>query len=157
MKLKVSYSGDIRRLTLPPNIDYAALADLLRQTYSLGPLRIEYKDDEGDLVTMSSDAELTEAIRIASANLLRLNVKLEHPPPSHHPPMHNPSTQWPMWLLLMLLVAPWRPILIISSLFLASNHPFARMCRSQVAQFFSDRFYLTAPPAQLHPTVDARP
>jgi len=66
--VKISFTDDIRRVSLEKNITFE---DLLRTSRSIfkfpatSELVIKYEDDEKDLVTVSSDLELKEAVSLA--------------------------------------------------------------------------------------------
>jgi hypothetical protein len=67
--LKLSFNGEIRRLTVnPSDLTYD---DLLDKTMSVFPhlttLRFSWVDDEGDKVVISSNDELSEALRVMTA------------------------------------------------------------------------------------------
>lgn len=83
--MKVTLGGETRRVQLTDDkMDFAALLELIRtlfhevcgSTKAQGhvPLRITYKDDENDTITISSDGELLEALDVAESqgSLLRL-------------------------------------------------------------------------------------
>lgn len=76
--LKVTYASDIRRLKLPSSARFDDLVALLASVYSVPPtgagFAVKYKDDEGDLVTISCDAELAHAVDRAGGGLLRLEL-----------------------------------------------------------------------------------
>lgn len=88
-RIKVIHNGDMRRLALPDDADFTALQDLLRAAYNLHELHIRYKDDEGDLVTMTSNVELSEARDTMDGAVLRLDISSPQAPPHPHtPPPH---------------------------------------------------------------------
>lgn len=75
VSVKANKDGDIRRFVLPDGADYVQLRTQLGSVYSFSQFTIKYKDDEGDLVTLSSDDELEEAIALAgTGGLLRVQV-----------------------------------------------------------------------------------
>lgn len=82
---KVFCADQIRRLPLAAPFTYVNLQTSLRQLFpTFGPdqINIKYKDDEGDLVTISSDPELESAISISGPNaILRLHVFSSAPNP----------------------------------------------------------------------------
>lgn len=89
--LKIVYGKDIRRCTLSEgSATWSALQrrviDLLG--VDLSGLRVTYKDDEGDVVTITTDGELEEALRLAAQStpaILRLTVLKKPTPPSTPP------------------------------------------------------------------------
>lgn len=77
--LKVSLADDLRRLTFVTPFTFSRLIDLLRSTFATNPitLTIKYRDDENDLVTISNDSELVDAISVAqstSSKILKLQL-----------------------------------------------------------------------------------
>eukprot|EP01120_Amphizonella_sp_Union-15-10_P006138 TRINITY_DN192_c0_g1_i1.p1 TRINITY_DN192_c0_g1~~TRINITY_DN192_c0_g1_i1.p1 ORF type:complete len:354 (+),score=69.41 TRINITY_DN192_c0_g1_i1:137-1198(+) len=74
---KIFYAEQIRRLALTEP-SYATLREALQELFpfaSTDKISIKYKDDEDDLVTISSDVELDSAISLlGSSTLLRLHV-----------------------------------------------------------------------------------
>lgn len=85
--LKVTYGSDIRRVAIAPEgtLTFKELRQLLRKLYRGGAtgglpqaFEIKYTDDENDLVTISSDGELADALTYARASsqlqILRLTL-----------------------------------------------------------------------------------
>lgn len=77
--LKISYNDDIRRVSLENTSNFAQLTTIIRNLFKFGPnaeLVVKYEDDEKDLVTITSDLELKEAVGLASKtnSVLRLYV-----------------------------------------------------------------------------------
>jgi len=77
--VKISFNDDIRRVSLEKNITFEELLRTARNTFKFVPtseLIIKYEDDEKDIVTVSSDLELKEAVVLAgkSGKVLRLFV-----------------------------------------------------------------------------------
>eukprot|EP00471_Norrisiella_sphaerica_P012268 CAMPEP_0184497100 /NCGR_PEP_ID=MMETSP0113_2-20130426/35682_1 /TAXON_ID=91329 /ORGANISM="Norrisiella sphaerica, Strain BC52" /LENGTH=584 /DNA_ID=CAMNT_0026884065 /DNA_START=113 /DNA_END=1867 /DNA_ORIENTATION=+ len=65
--IKANFSGDIRRFSLPPgDFTFLALREMLGVIYRLDPdtLRITYYDEDDDVVSITSTAELQEAYRL---------------------------------------------------------------------------------------------
>lgn len=174
MKLKVSHVGDTRRLTLPTNSDYAALVDVLRETYDLSSLQIKYKDDEGDFVSLSNDEELKEAIRINSQGVLRFGVKIPQAPTPHHLAHHRQQLvlEWqPFILATFAFFIPHKILLLIIATL--TVHPNSRLVLIRFFQrcsnFFDRPYHMYAPityspqmgstfeaPSHLHP-LNMRP
>lgn len=80
--VKSDLNGDLRRFSLEDEATLEALSGLLLLLYpteELGHYRIKYKDDEGDLLSITSTTELHEAIRVTrtvSPPILRLTLQL---------------------------------------------------------------------------------
>lgn len=75
VRVKSNFDGDIRRFVLPAEPTYSALFAHLSTAYGFADFQIKYKDDEGDLITMTNDPELNEAIITATENdILRLSI-----------------------------------------------------------------------------------
>lgn len=76
--LKVSLSDDTRRFSVVDDgAKFAQLCKNVRDVYNLpanAALLFKYKDEEGDLISVSSESELIEAFRVAGATALRLSV-----------------------------------------------------------------------------------
>lgn len=75
---KVRLGSEIRRI--PCNGQFSELMLAISQIFSIpaGSLILQYTDDEGDLVHVSSQPELEEAIKL-SPNLLRLTASITQP------------------------------------------------------------------------------
>lgn len=82
--VKVSLGDDTRRFSVADDATkYAQLCMNVRQVYALAAnttLLFKYSDEEGDLISVSSDAELNEAFRVAGAAPLRLTVTAKAAP-----------------------------------------------------------------------------
>jgi len=63
---KPNYEGDIRRLSLT-DINFAKLKAALTSLYGISGFSIKYTDEDNELITVASDAELAEAIAVAKA------------------------------------------------------------------------------------------
>jgi len=74
--IKVKFEEDTRRLTLEKAPSFADLLAHLRSLFSNLPasFTIKYFDEDEDAVTISSDLEMKEAVRIAKNNMLRLQL-----------------------------------------------------------------------------------
>lgn len=78
--LKFQFNNEIRRVTVDNfGFSFSQLQELARNLYGNNlpkELTFKYKDDEGDMITVSSEQELQEAIRLASTNqLLRVFIE----------------------------------------------------------------------------------
>jgi len=81
IQLKVNYNGELRRVSCANT--FAAVQAAISAFVERSPpqqqqqtLLLSYVDEENDRVTLASDAELHEAIRVASKNgVLRLNAE----------------------------------------------------------------------------------
>jgi len=72
MIVKITDGKDIRRFTTSTqNLTYAALHKHASESFGVKKFKLMYRDDEGDQITMSTDAEISEAIG--------LTLKLEPP------------------------------------------------------------------------------
>lgn len=66
----------MRRFPIEVPLTFAALAERIRTVFGVGAqdtLVLKYQDNEGDLITVSTDVELAEALRL-SGSLLRLEL-----------------------------------------------------------------------------------
>ena len=66
--VKIKFEDDTRRITLDSIPKYEELVQLLRQLFPNAPnqFSVKYQDEDEDMVTISSDMELQEAVRVAS-------------------------------------------------------------------------------------------
>ena len=60
--LKISWKDDTRRIRIPSNTTYQQLHTEVAQKFGLNDFRIKYIDEENELITVSTDRELFEAI-----------------------------------------------------------------------------------------------
>lgn len=83
--LKVQLNDDIRRLSLDAVPSFQELESLVAELFgpTLGKFLLKWTDEDGDLITLSSDSELAEALKLAKnapSKTLRLSVhRLEQP------------------------------------------------------------------------------
>ena len=80
--IKTHFGGDIRRITFPTKGTYSELITTLEKLYGEpGELvyQVRYSDDEGDLITVTNDLELTDAIVFTGSNILRLFIEKVKP------------------------------------------------------------------------------
>jgi len=98
--LKVTYGNDIRRISLT-DVSFQTLEQTLYKLFQIPQnqqIDVQYKDDEGDLVTISSDTELEEAFSVVrtmhpNAPTLRLFLSQKRRPettPTPQEPLHRP-------------------------------------------------------------------
>jgi len=74
--MKCDFNGDLRRVSLNET-SFVELKRVLAQLYDLtSDFTVKYVDDENDLITMTSDSELVEALNLAKATErpLRLTI-----------------------------------------------------------------------------------
>lgn len=82
LSVKINFGDDMRRFALKEPVSFARLEELTRQLYCFDAARaltIRYADDEGELISVSSDAELEEAFAVSRAlasKALKLTVSL---------------------------------------------------------------------------------
>lgn len=70
--IKASMETDIRKFSLP-QLSFHVLYDLVKERFHLiSECSVKYKDDEGDLVTISTDKELIDAIARQNGNVFRI-------------------------------------------------------------------------------------
>lgn len=69
LKVKITYGNDMFVVVVPSDVTYAALVQKVRHKLSVcsnvardGPLRMKYQDEDGDLVTISSDEDVAMAV-----------------------------------------------------------------------------------------------
>jgi len=76
VQFKVGLKDEIRRFSAEAT-NFYALETRIRLVFNLSngsPLSVKYTDEDGDLITVSSDAELAEAVRFAKGGVVRLTV-----------------------------------------------------------------------------------
>jgi len=100
--LKVKFEEDTRRITLEQTPSFEALLATVKTLFPNVPSSfiIKYVDEDEDAVTISSDIELTEAIRVAATNnLLRLQLiaksSIRQAQPEQNKPTQNPLFSFP--------------------------------------------------------------
>jgi len=96
LSVKVVYDGEMRRFSFS-GTSFQALRDKIVELLGLGatPIVVKYIDEDGDLITVSSDLELRAAI--VPGKLLRLEISLKQPtaqipPQQPAPPPSVPPT-----------------------------------------------------------------
>ncbi len=73
LRVKALYNGEHRRFSLPADVSFAVLQSRLFNAFAVGTaMVIKYRDSDNDLVTISCDEELREAI--VPDELLRLEL-----------------------------------------------------------------------------------
>jgi PB1 domain len=79
--VKVFYGAEIRRATFKGNT-YASLFELAAKLFGLEQANIvvKYQDEDGDKITISSDGELQEAMRLFTAKVPSLRFFVETKP-----------------------------------------------------------------------------
>lgn len=95
LSLKVKFNNEIRRIQVPKTLTYESLLEKLKfliPTFSTETMTIRYTDDEGDNVSVSSNEELIEALRVATSNgILRLSVEAKAQNTAASPAPHGHS------------------------------------------------------------------
>lgn len=94
--IKLQLNNDIRRVNVPGPLSFKDLHELAKTLFENTlpqSFQFKYKDDEGDLITVSSDRELEEAFRLYKAqDILRLTVAVPEKPKTNS---NNSSSQSP--------------------------------------------------------------
>lgn len=71
--MKATYEDDLRRFRVPSNLNFEGFQELIRTRFDLkGDFKLKWADEDGDLITFSSDEELRDAT--ASPGILRVTV-----------------------------------------------------------------------------------
>lgn len=99
LQIKVNHQGDVRRLSLSQEtLSMEVLRSTILSTFAMDisvPVICKYKDEDGDLVTLSSPQDLQEALLlIASSTIqppLRITINLDCPPPTPHHRVPGPQ------------------------------------------------------------------
>ncbi|EFA82588.1 ZZ-type zinc finger-containing protein [Heterostelium album PN500] len=77
LSIKVTYNGDTRRISFERTPSYLELFSTLKSLFSLTSLLLKYTDDDGDLISVTSEVEFKEALSLIgykTPRLLRLTV-----------------------------------------------------------------------------------
>jgi len=74
--IKIRWNDDTRRIALVKAPAYQELVQLATQLFSIVPACFKYQDDEQDIITVTNDMELNEAVSVAakSNSILRVFV-----------------------------------------------------------------------------------
>jgi len=94
--IKASLNNELRRFRLARDANFNMLYEELLKAFGVPShdnLNIKYKDEEEDLITMSSDNELQEAIQISSSGVLRLELERKVAPQQTQPQPAQPVLQ----------------------------------------------------------------
>jgi len=87
--VKSNLAGDLRRFSMDPDITFPQFCALLARLYDLPPpgsssaLLVKYTDEEGDLLSLTNDVELSEAVRVTKSSktpILRVTLSLRVQP-----------------------------------------------------------------------------
>lgn len=79
IKLKLSFGGVLRRITVPEPLTFSTVAQLAAELYDCAAPHFTYQDDEGDTITASSDSELREAAEMPRGDGLALRLDVVVP------------------------------------------------------------------------------
>jgi len=85
--VKVSLGEELRRFPYDQTTSFSLLVSQIQDLFSLGsnPYSLKYRDEEGDLISITRDSELLEAVRLqlkANSSILRLFIIVPpHPLP----------------------------------------------------------------------------
>jgi len=76
LSFKIRYGQELRRFSVPSNITFEQLIRLVVKCFTLAPesVLLQYLDDEDELITIASDLELSEAVRLQQG-ILRFIVQ----------------------------------------------------------------------------------
>lgn len=72
VQVKALYNGERRRFSVPDAVSFAQLQSQLCSTFTVGGMAIKYRDGENDLITITCDDELREAI--VADEILRIEL-----------------------------------------------------------------------------------
>jgi len=91
LALKFIFGEEIRRTPIDGCPSFKVLSELTRELFAIEHFSLKYEDEEGDLVTVKTDLEVEEAVRVATKHfnsVLRIHVvalasiNKENPSPS---------------------------------------------------------------------------
>jgi len=73
--IKVRDKEDLRRICIPKTTKFNGLQEIFKQLFRFDNFIVKYVDDEGDLITVTSDEELVEAFRLTKeGTILRMII-----------------------------------------------------------------------------------
>jgi hypothetical protein len=96
--LKIKFGEDTRRLTVESAPTFDQLVVLLKQLFPnlRSPFSVKYQDEDGDLITITTDLELKESVNVSSvtqsslgAPVLRLFLTVPEKPPATSIPVEK--------------------------------------------------------------------
>lgn len=89
--VKIKFQEDTRRISLARAPDFQELAQISKQLFNVNEPHFKYEDDEKDLVTITSDLELREAIAVSTKTrtVLRLFLTDKIAPKTTETPVNN--------------------------------------------------------------------
>ena len=100
MHIKAYRGSEIRRFEIDPATTFAALKELVTNLFGIGEddaVAINYCDRDGDVIRLSSDAELQTALRhLGEEDTWKLQVIVEHKEPPK-PAAPRAATSWWDW------------------------------------------------------------
>eukprot|EP01103_Thecamoeba_quadrilineata_P019186 TRINITY_DN7665_c0_g1_i1.p1 TRINITY_DN7665_c0_g1~~TRINITY_DN7665_c0_g1_i1.p1 ORF type:complete len:287 (-),score=55.44 TRINITY_DN7665_c0_g1_i1:87-947(-) len=74
--IKLQYENDLRRFTIHYNASFSYLQAIILSLFpSLTDFSLTYRDNDNDVISITNDKDLIEAIRLSSNNILRLFMK----------------------------------------------------------------------------------
>jgi len=74
LSIKFRLSDEVRRVSVKPSISYAELVELVHSLSEVAGFDLKYSDEDGDLITIKSDLDLSEAISQLNGRCLVLRV-----------------------------------------------------------------------------------
>lgn len=89
--VKISFNDDIRRISLDHIPNFEELKNLVRQLFGVNEVLLKYEDDEKDVVTVTSDLELKEAVKLSLRDSKVLRLFAAERPKSQHSQTETPN------------------------------------------------------------------
>merc|ERR1712232_599590 len=74
--IKFKYEGEVRRISAPTSVSYEELMSTVYDLFGfdLPSFSLKYTDEDGDLITMKSELDLSEAMQLFQGRCLILHV-----------------------------------------------------------------------------------
>jgi next-to-BRCA1 protein 1 len=92
--LKLNFDEDTRRFSLERAPDFAELVNLARSLFNIQNPAFRYQDDEKDMITVTSDMELREAVNLAKKTNSILKVFVSDRNKAQTKPAETPKPSW---------------------------------------------------------------
>lgn len=76
IRIKCQFKDEIRIFSISPSVTYSKLLEQIVSHYEFNDVKIEYKDNEGDTITIRSDSDIQEAFNYSKQIKTSFKLKL---------------------------------------------------------------------------------